>query len=185
MSLRDQAQVTRRRALLLVDVIKDFRHEDGDALLDWYRRRHAALLSLLDEARAAGTPVIYANDDDGRWDSNAHRLVREAVEYGKAGDLVAAVAPAEDDSVILKPAYSAFEDTPLAGVLRERGVDELVLAGTATEMCAFETAAEATRAGFSVLVRADASATVDETNERPALDYLERVLGLEVVRASE
>jgi nicotinamidase-related amidase len=131
-----------------------------------------------------GTPVVYANDNGGRWESDAPRLVHAAIEYGKAGDLVAAAAPAEEETVILKPAYSAFEDTPLARVLRDRGVEALVLAGTATEMCVFQTATDATRAGFRVVVRADASATVDEANERTALDYLERVLGIEVIRPS-
>src|SRR6185503_8736058 len=44
-------------ALLLVDVLKDFRHEDGEALLESYRRRHSALVSLLEDARARGLPV--------------------------------------------------------------------------------------------------------------------------------
>ena len=41
------------------------------------------------------------------------------------------------------------------------------------------------RAGFEESVRGDASASVDEVNERIALDYLERVRGLDVVRAPE
>jgi nicotinamidase-related amidase len=172
-------------ALLLVDVLKDFRHEDGDALLESYRRRHAALVALLESARESGNHVVYANDNAGPWDSDAPGLVREAVERGKAGDLVAEVAPKKGEKIVLKPGYSAFDDTPLATVLRELEVERIVVAGTATEMCVFETATDARRLGFDVAVRGDASATVNEANERIALDYLERVLGLEIVRPPE
>jgi nicotinamidase-related amidase len=170
-------------ALLLVDVLKDFRHEDGDALLESYRRRHRAFVSLLEEARARGAPVVYANDRGGH--TTAGEVVREAIEEGKAGALVREVAPAQGEPVVLKDSYSAFEATELADVLASLGVEKVLVAGAATEMCVFQTALDAERAGFDVAVRGDACATVDGGNERIALDYLERVLGLEVVRASE
>jgi nicotinamidase-related amidase len=43
-------------ALLLVDVINDFRHEDGEKLLASFRERHAALLAAIEQSRAAGIP---------------------------------------------------------------------------------------------------------------------------------
>ena len=168
------------KALLLVDVIKDFRHEDGGRLLASFRERHPALRRALEDARARGTPVVYANDDAGAWTSDAPELLRRAIETGEAGDLVSEVAPREGDAVVLKPRYSAFDATPLETLLRERGVDEVVVAGTATEMCVFQTVADALRLGFQVAVQADACATVDEENERLALLYLERVLAVPV-----
>jgi nicotinamidase-related amidase len=170
-------------ALLLVDVLKDFRHDDGDTLLESYRGRHPVLVSVLSEARARGVPVVYANDR-GEC-AQPGEVVHAAVEEGKAGELVAEVAPANGEPVILKDAYSAFEGTELPAVLAGLGVERVLVAGTATEMCVFQTALDARRFGFDVLVRGDASATLDDTNEGIALDYLERVLGLEVVRASE
>jgi nicotinamidase-related amidase len=168
------------KALLLVDLIKDFLHEDGDRLLESYRARHHALVDAIDIARRAGDVVIYANDNGGSWDSDAPGLVRQAVDEGKAGDLVALVAPRQGDTVVLKPRYSAFDATPLESILRDLEADELVVAGTATEMCVFQTVTDAVRLGFDVSVRADACATVDEGNERLALGYLARVLGVDV-----
>jgi nicotinamidase-related amidase len=172
-------------ALLLVDVLKDFEHEDGDALLESYRRRHAALVSLLEAARGQGIAVVYANDGAGRWDGNTEGLIRAAMEKGKAGDLVARVAPRDGEPILLKDAYSAFEGTDLAERLRGLGVERVAVAGAATEMCVFQTAMDAQQAGLEVVVRGDASATVDLRNEGVALEYLERVAGLEVVRPSE
>jgi nicotinamidase-related amidase len=171
------------RALLLVDVIKDFRHEDGERLLASYEARHAALTAALAAARETGAPVVYANDNAATWNSDFPKLLREAVERGRAGHLVAAVAPRDGDVVVLKPRYSAFDATPLETILRDGlGVDELLVAGTATEMCVFQTVTDALRLGFEVAVQADACATVDEQNERVALEYLERVLGVELRR---
>ena len=168
-------------ALLLVDVIKDFRHEDGDRLLASYRERHGALVDAIAQARASGRPVVYANDNGGAWESDAPGLVRSAVEEGKAGELVAAVAPQPGDPFVLKPRYSAFDATPLESILREElDADELLVAGSATELCVFQTVTDALRLGFGVTVRADACASVDEADERLALDYLERVLGVEI-----
>ncbi|HEU4451248.1 MAG TPA: isochorismatase family cysteine hydrolase [Gaiellaceae bacterium] len=169
------------RALLLVDVLKDFDHEDGERLLASFRERHAALALALEEARSAGTPVVYANDDAGGWDSDAPALLRRA-RAGPGGDLVAAIAPRPGDRVVLKPRYSAFDETPLGTILAELDVDELVLAGTATEMCVFQTATDALRRGHRVTVLADACATVDEENEALALAYLERIAGVRVGR---
>ena len=44
-------------ALLLVDVIKDFEHEDGDRLLASFRERHRGMVEALDDARSRGVPV--------------------------------------------------------------------------------------------------------------------------------
>jgi nicotinamidase-related amidase len=167
-------------ALLLVDVLKDFRHEDGDALLESYRLRHQALLGLLEAARQEGVPVLYANDRGQH--TEAGEVVREAIEEGAAGDLVAAIAPESGEPLVLKDGYSPFRDTDLAGVLEDLGVTKISLAGAATEMCVFQTAIDAQQGGLEVVVRGDASASVDGENERIALDYLERVLRLEVVR---
>ena len=170
------------KALLLVDVIKDFRHEDGGCLLASFRERHAALRRTLEEARARETRVVYANDSAGTWVSDAPELLHRAIENGEAGDLVAALAPRGGEAVVLKPRYSAFDATPLETLLRDWRVDELLVAGTATEMCVFQTVTDALRLGFEVAVQADACATVDEENERLALLYLERVLAVPVLK---
>ena len=63
--------------------------------------------------------------------------------------------------------YSAFFEndhttpTGLAGYLRERGVDRLVLAGLATDFCVRWSAVDAAKLGFGVQVAADACRAID------------------------
>jgi nicotinamidase-related amidase len=170
-----------RDALLLVDLLNDFEHEDGERLLEAFRAAHPAVVRVLGRARSDGVPVVYANDNFGLWDGDAPRLVRQALR-GRGGDLVAAIAPQEGDRFVVKPRYSAFDHTPLVLILRELDVERLLLAGASTEGCVAQTAIDARELGFKVSVLADACATVDERIELVALDYLEAVVGAVIER---
>jgi nicotinamidase-related amidase len=168
--------------LLIVDVLQDFEHEDGDKLLESFRRRQPALVAALTRARDEGIPVLYANDNFGVWDGDARAQVERA-RAGKGGDLIPAIEPRDGDRFVVKPRYSAFDHTPLELILRELGIERILLAGMATEMCVTQTAILGREEGFKVTVLSDACACIDERNERIALDYLENVAGVFVEAA--
>src|SRR3954464_9627108 len=104
-------------ALLVVDVLADFDHEDAAPLLASFRERGARMVDAIAGARAADVPVVYANDDRDRWDSDAPALAREAAAGeggdGAGGDGVRLLLPQPGDSVLLKHRYSAFDHTAL------------------------------------------------------------------------
>lgn len=168
-------------ALLLVDVLNDFEHEDGERLLSSFRERHDGMVRALGRARGEDVPVVYANDNYGVWDGDRQRLVRQALD-GRGGDLLEALAPGEDDPFVVKPRYSAFDKTPLELILSDLETERLLLAGASTEGCVAQTAIDARELGFKISVLADACATVDERVERVALDYLEAVVGARIER---
>jgi nicotinamidase-related amidase len=172
-----------RDALLIVDVIQDFEHQDGERLLESFRARHAEIVGALERARDGGIPVIYANDNRGIWDGNAPGLVEQALA-GRGGELIRAVAPREGERFVVKPRYSAFDHTPLDLILRELGVERILLAGAATEMCVVQTAIDAKEEGLKVTILADACATTDERMEELAFEYAEHVVGAVVERRS-
>jgi nicotinamidase-related amidase len=171
-----------RDALLLVDVLNDFEHEDGKRLLASFRARHGGLVRAVEQARAEGVPVVYANDNFGVWDGDAPRLVRRALE-GRGGELVEAVVPREGETFVVKPRYSAFDHTPLELILHELEAERLLLGGMSTEGCVAQTAIDARELGFRVSVLADACATVAEDLEQVALEYLEAVAGVRIERS--
>jgi nicotinamidase-related amidase len=172
-----------RDALLLVDVINAFDHDDGERLLASFRARHEGFVRALERARSKGLPVVYANDNVGVWDGDARGLVQRALD-GQGGELVRAIAPREGDLFVIKPRYSAFDHTPLELLLGELGIERLLLAGTATEMCVVQTAIAARERGLKVSVLVDACASVDERMERISLDYVENVVGARLERAA-
>jgi nicotinamidase-related amidase len=170
-------------ALLVIDLIQRFDHEDGQALLDSVRERAAGIRAAIDRARAEGVPVIYVNDAAGRWDSDAPGFVRDAIEQGKGGDVLRELAPQDGDPFLFKARYSVFDHTPLVLLLREHEIERVLMCGAATEMCVVQSAIDAKEESFKVSILADACAAVDEEMERLALEYAERVVGAFVERA--
>jgi nicotinamidase-related amidase len=168
-------------ALLLVDVVNNFRHADGEALLASFEVRQPRLVHELERARGS-IPVVYANDDWGRWDGDAPGMVRDAIAEGLGGELVAGIAPREGECIVLKPRYSAFDSTPLAILLESLEVERILLAGMATEMCVTQTAIAGRELGYKVTVLAGACACVDERLEKIALEYLRDVVRVHVER---
>jgi nicotinamidase-related amidase len=171
-----------RDALIVIDVITDFRHPDGEALLASFRERQPALRQAIADARSADLPVIYVNDSHGSWEWDVGGWIRRTIDAGPAAELVASVAPRERDAFLRKTRYSAFDHTPLEIVLRELEVERVLLAGAATEMCIVQTAIDAREAGLKVTILASACATVNRDDERLALAYAERVVGVRVER---
>jgi nicotinamidase-related amidase len=163
-------------ALLVLDVVNDFDHDDGDRLLASLSARVHALEAAIAQARERGLDVIYVNDAAGRWDGERSLHVARALR-GKGGDVVGRVTPEVNDRFLFKGTYSAFDGTPLARLLGELGVTRIVLAGAATEMCVAQTAIAAREIGLQVTVLRDACASVDHANEHIALEYLEHVTG--------
>jgi len=163
-------------ALIVLDVISDFDHEDGDRLLASLRERVANLEHALAHARARDINVIYVNDAHGRWDGERSAHVEQALAAA-GGETVRRIVPQEGDDFLFKGAYSAFDGTPLRSILAERGVKRIVLTGAATEMCVAQTAISAREDDLQVTVLADACATIDPDNETTALEYLARVTG--------
>jgi nicotinamidase-related amidase len=166
-------------ALLVIDVFNTFQHEDADKLLDAFRRRADGMVAAVTEARAAGVPVIYVNDANGRWDGDAKAHVG-AAEQGRGGDVISRLTPAPGDRFIFKPRYSAFDHTPLALVLADLKVDRVLLAGAATEGCVVQSGIDARELGLKVTILVEACATVDEELEAVALAYAEHVAGMRI-----
>jgi nicotinamidase/pyrazinamidase len=73
-------------------------------------------------------------------------------------------------------AYSGFDGTNLAALLRGAGVRHVLVGGLATDVCVKATVLDALEAGFAVTVLADAVAAVDveEGDGRRALEEMAR-----------
>ena len=81
-------------ALLLVDVLNDFRHEDGARLGESFRDAHPQLRDVLSSSREASLPMIYANDHFGDWTADRDTIVDRALRRRVRGsDPVDRAAP--------------------------------------------------------------------------------------------
>jgi biuret amidohydrolase len=71
------------------------------------------------------------------------------------------VAPAAGEHVIKKHRYSGFFGTDLDIILREWGIDTVIISGTTTENCCHATARDAMFLNYRVVFLSDATATYD------------------------
>jgi nicotinamidase/pyrazinamidase len=160
----------RRDAVLIVDVQADFLPggnlgvQRGDEVVP-VLNRYLAL------ARRKGAPVFASRDWHPRDHCSFLAQGGPWPEHCVAGSRGAAFAPGlalNRDAVIISKAtgkdtdaYSAFQGTDLAPRLRELGVKRLLVGGLATDYCVVNTVLDARKAGFEVLLLADAIRAVN------------------------
>ena len=149
---------TTRRALVVIDMIND--HLQPGSLLEVPRARAVvpALKKRIDEARAAGVPVVYIVDEHDPDDPDLDAWGTHAVKGTPGTEVWADLAPHSGDRIVKKASYSAFFESNLTSVLDELKIDTLVLTGCLTELGIMATATDAMQQGFAIEVPADAQA---------------------------
>ncbi len=163
-------------ALLLIDVINDFDFPEGDQLLKHARPMARILLRLKRRAQKAGVPVIYVNDNFGRWQSDFRRTVDYCARHGRGGDIVKLLRPEKDDYFVLKPKHSGFFSTTLETLLRHLGTQTLILTGIAGNFCVLFTANDAYMRDFNLFVPSDCTVSNTKKENDSALGLMKKFL---------
>src|ERR1700751_622008 len=99
-------------ALLIVDVINDLNFPEANQLLRYAPAMARRLAKLKARAKKARVPVVYVNDNFGRWRSDLRSLV-EHCRKGKAREIVDLLRPDQDDYFVLKPKHSGVFSSTL------------------------------------------------------------------------
>src|SRR5688572_23000192 len=85
-------------ALLLIDVINDLDFAEAGQLLRHALPMAERIAALKKRAKEARVPVIYANDNFGRWRSDFRAQVDHCLKDGVPGQpIVERLKPEEDD----------------------------------------------------------------------------------------
>jgi nicotinamidase-related amidase len=164
-------------ALLLIDVINDLEFETGDELAEHALPMAERLAELVRRARQAGIPVVYVNDNFGKWRSDFRRQLEHCLNDGVRGERLARLlAPAEDDYVVLKPKHSGFYSTTLDTLLAYLQTRTLILTGLTTNNCVLFTASDAFLRDFSIVVPSDCVAAQSPEEHEHALAQMEALL---------
>jgi nicotinamidase-related amidase len=173
-------------ALVIIDMINDLEFEGGDKLLEPALGAARAIAALKEEARAQGIPVIYANDNFGRWRSDFRQTVAHCLEDNVRGrPLAELLHPDTEDYFVLKAKHSAFYWTTLELLLDYLKATRVVLTGITGDMCVLLTAADAYMRDLEVYVPQDCTASVSAAENRKALDYIGRVFHAETRISTE
>ena len=173
--------------LLVIDMQNDYIHPEG--FLGKVGLDTSAVIAmvptlrdLLETARATGVLVIYTRNwhrpatDSPAWLDKLARLGQtQAWRPAIAGSWGAGwyeVEPLPSEEVINKFRYDAFLGTNLEFLLRARGIQTVVITGTATKGCVESTARAAHMRDFHLVMVADACATASLAAHEGTLDNI-------------
>lgn len=173
-------------ALLLIDVINDLDFPEAPQLLQEALPMARQIASLRREAKTEKVPVIYVNDNFGRWRSDFNAQVEHCLREEMHGKpIVEILQPDADDYFVLKPKHSGFFSTTLDTLLEYLDVRTLVLTGIAANICVLFTANDAYMRDFGLVVPSDCVASNTARETRDALEQMRTVLKADVRRSTE
>ena len=168
-----------KRAILVVDMLNDF--VTGALKCDRGLAIVPKTAELLRGAREKGVPVIFCNDAHLKGIDHELKLWGDhAIAGTKGAEVIPELELCEKDYVVPKRRYSGFFHTDLDLLLKELGVDTVILTGLHAHMCVRHTAADAYQLGYGIVVAKDATDSFTEEDYLYGIKYLKEVYGAEI-----
>lgn len=132
------------------------------------------LVRLLAHFRGIGAEVMYTVmenlTEDGRDRSLDYKLSNFFIAKGSHdAKVLSRLAPSRDEIVLPKTSSGVFNSTNIDYVLRNIGIDTLVITGFLTDQCVDHTVRDAADRGFYPVCVADACATHSKERHENAL----------------
>jgi nicotinamidase-related amidase len=172
-------------ALLIVDMLNAYEHEDAEPLAESVREKLDAIVELGDRARESDdTVIVYVNDNYDRWEADRDELIEHALA-GRHPELVEPIAPREPVPFIRKGRHSIFYQTAVDHLLRVKEVQRVVLTGQVTEQCILYSALDAYIRGYEIVVPPDAVAHIDGKLASAALEMMHANMHAELESVSD
>jgi nicotinamidase-related amidase len=173
-----------RSALLVVDMINNYDHPDGEPLRASAESVVPVVSGLIDRAYAEDVPVIHVNDNHGLWGSRRDELIEDARRPGQ-DHLIDPILPRGDAPFVFKARHSIFYGSPLEYLLESEGIGRLILVGQVTEQCILYSALDAYIRHFQIVVPRDAVAHIDPDLAKASLRMMESNMRAEIMDAAD
>lgn len=163
-------------ALLILDMLNTFDFPEGKKLLPRAERAAKNILKLKERCEKRKIPVIYVNDNFGKWQSNWVDLYDACSKDNALGKKIARMLePNKENYFVLKPKHSGFYCTTLDVLLESLNVKTLILTGIAGNICVLFTANDAHMREYKVIVPRDCIASNTVADNKYVLNQFKNV----------
>jgi nicotinamidase-related amidase len=171
-------------ALVVVDMLNTYAHEDADALTESVARVVEPMSHLIARAVDEDVRIVYVNDNYGDWNLSQQELTERALD-GARPDLVEPIVPPNEVDFVVKARHTIFYMTPLEYLLGQRGIERIILAGQVTEQCILYSALDAYVRHIPVTIPMDAVAHIHESLADAALEMMKTNMDAQLVKSDE
>jgi len=169
-----------RRALLLIDVIHDFFHPDGRNYHPEYDPILVSIQKMLSQAREAGWLVFHIREDHPphhHQDFEFQKLPEHCFTGSADVDWADGIDVLEGEYVVRKRRFSGFFETDLNLLLREAGIEQVIVIGVKTHVCVRATVQDAFGWGYRPVVVREAVGSNHKHLHEASLEDIERYMG--------
>lgn len=172
--------------VIVVDMQKGFVDPKGTLFVgNAGREILPAIQRLLTAEVAQGSAVVFTVDthepDDLEFTTWPPHCVRGTWECAILPELWACAPQARLQE---KRRYSAFFDTDLDAFVKKLQPEKVIVMGVCTDICVMLTVADLRNRDYKVTVVSDAVATFDADAHAFALQYMQKILGAQVVKSA-
>jgi len=159
-----------RAALLILDMQEYFLQPASHAFIPSAPAILPGLCALTEAFSAAARPLIFTRHCNTPQDAGMmRRWWRELLTPDHPLSAITSHFDLTQGRLLTKSQYDAFYHTDLESVLRQAGVEQLVIGGVMTHLCCETTARSAFTRGFAVFFLTDGTATYHADFQRAAL----------------
>ncbi len=164
------------KALLIVDMINDFLGKGSPLQVPAGRWIIENIAGEIHYARDKARPIIYICDEHKQEDPQFEHWPPHAVAGTEGAEVIYELAPKPCDHLIHKGGHSGFFRTELEALLKELGIDEVLICGVMTNVGVLYTAMDAVQRGYRVIVPETCVAALTEADHKFALHQINAVL---------
>jgi nicotinamidase-related amidase len=171
-------------AVVVVDMQNGFCHPDGSLYAPASGEAIEPVGDVVSKAREKDVQVVYTRDvhppeqfDDAHYYDEFERWGEHVVEGSWEAEIVEELDVREDDKVVVKHTYDAFQGTELESWLDAHKIDDLVFCGTLANVCVLHTAGSAGLRDYRPVVVEDALGYIQEDHREYAVEHADWLFG--------